>query len=71
MKKCSCCGRWKGTTWIPAKKCTRADALQTKEQMAHKILKMVGYGRKNSIYSLGNFSREEMYAIYSFVRTHK
>jgi len=41
----------------------------SKSKLACAILKMIGFGSKKSIYSDGNFSKEEMFAIYEYLRT--
>jgi hypothetical protein len=40
----------------------------SKSKLASKILEMIGFGVKKSIYSDGNFSKEEMFAVYRFAK---
>lgn len=40
----------------------------TKNEMACKILDMIDYGVRKFIYDEGNFSKEEMFAVYNFIK---
>jgi len=43
----------------------------SKSKLASEILSMIGFGEKKSIYSDGNFSKAEMFALYQFVKRNK
>lgn len=43
----------------------------SKAKMVSEILTMVGYPREKSIYNDGTLSREEMAAVYNFIKRAK
>ena len=51
--------------------CGSKEFWMSKSRLASKILEMIGFGEKKSIYSDGNFSKEEMFAVYRFIQHAK
>jgi len=45
--------------------------MKSKSQMISEILELVGFGKKKSIFSDGNMNREEIFAVYKWVKEKK
>lgn len=43
----------------------------SKSKLASEILLLIGFGKKKSIYSDGNFNKYEMQAIYNYIKEDK
>jgi len=47
-----------------------AECMKSKTELICEVLEMIGFGEKKSIYSDGNFSKEEIFAVHQFVKEH-
>jgi len=48
--------------------CKGGGFMLSKVRMAQEILKIVGYREKKSLYSDGNMTKEEMFAVFSWIK---
>ena len=47
------------------------EKMKDKDTLARAILHMVGYGRKLSAWSIGNFNKKEMFEIFKYLKRQK